>query len=204
MNEKDKNEFAEKIFSAMTNIDDKLIEQAEAPLEQVEVPLEQTENPSVKKIKKRKKPKKFLTMAACLALVMVIAIPVIIKVSGGQPKDTASPKAGITEQVDGNAEESAVKNKNTPATVENGPIEEKNGLVLNAYDGHGLDGSSYGTKEIFSVMKSSELPTYGECYIVAINNETTGEVIKIFSATGYELKMAFAGNCLDDVIEKLG
>lgn len=192
MNENDKNEFAEKIFSAMTNIDDELIEQAEAPLEQAETP----------SVKKRKKPKKFLAMAACLALVIVIAIPVIVKMSVSQPKDAASPKTGITEQVDGNAEESAVKNKNTPATVENGPIEEKNGLVLNAYDGHGLDGSSYGTKEIFSVMKSSELPTYGECYIVAINNETTGEVIKIFSATGYELKMAFAGNCLDDVIEK--
>lgn len=194
MNENDKNEFAEKIFSAMTNIDDELIVQAETPLEQAETT----------SVKKRKSPKKFLAMAACLALVIVIAIPVIIKVSENQPKEAASPKTGITEQIDGNAEESAAINKSSQAPAKNGPIEEKNGLVLNAYDGHGLDGSSYGTKEIFSVMKSSELPTYGECYIVAINNETTGEVIKIFSATGYELKMAFAGNCLDDVIEKFG
>ena len=95
------------------------------------------------------------------------------------------------------------KKETVNSVAANGPIEEKNGLTLNSYTGHGLDGSTYGTKEIFSTMKSSTLPTYGECFIVAVNNETTGEVIKIFSATGYELKMAFAGNCLDDVLERI-
>lgn len=238
MSEDNKKILSEKIYSAITNIDDSLIEEAEnytlpqttddtvvesevnRTPEKADTPeakwntLEQVSPPAASE-KKHKNPKKYILMAACFTIIVIIAIPVISKFAVSDTEKSNAPKSSISDEYakdngksrdltdngkvsnDKNAESEIVQ-----SAAANGPIEEKNGLTLNSYTGHGLDGSSYGTKEIFSTMKSSTLPTYGECYIVAVNNETTGEVIKIFSATGYELKMAFAGNSLDDVLEK--
>lgn len=228
MSEDNKKDLSEKIYSAITNIDDSLIEEAEnytahqatddtAVESEISRTPEKADTPETKwntpeqvspaaPEKKHKKPKKYILMAACFAIIVIIAIPVISKFAVSSPEKSNAPENSVSDEYaktnckvsnDKNAESETVRSAAT-----NGPIEEKSGLTLNAYTGHGLDGSSYGTKEIFSTMKSSTLPTYGECYIVAVNNETTGEVIKIFSATGYELKMAFAGNSLDDVLKK--
>lgn len=226
MSEDNKKELSEKIYSAITNIDDSLIEEAENYTEpqttdnavaesEISRSTPEQANPGAPE-KKHKKPKKYILMAACFAIVVIIAIPVISKFAVSSPEKSNTPENSIYDEYakdNGKSRDltdngKASNDKNTESeTVQsatsNGPIEEKNGLTLNSYTGHGLDGSSYGTKEIFSTMKSSILPTYGECYIVAVNNETTGEVIKIFSATGYELKMAFAGNSLDDVLERI-
>lgn len=217
-------EFSEKLYSAITNIDDKLLEEAEsytpseiknvcesseAPKkEQASQNTSETELHKDKK-KKKKSSKKYILTAACLAVVILVSVPVISKIVKSNQKDTGPSDSSISENLvekasDKTDNDSDSRKEETVNNVAaNGPIEEKNGLTLNSYTGHGLDGSTYGTKEIFSTMKSSTLPTYGECFIVAVNNETTGEVIKIFSATGYELKMAFAGNCLDDVLERI-
>lgn len=229
INKDKKIEFSEKIYSAITNIDDMLLEEAESytpseiknVCESSEAPKKEqasqnTSETELQKDKKQKKKnsKKYILTAACLAVVILVSVPVISKVVKSNQKDAGPSDSSISENLvekasdkkasDKTDNDSDGRKKETVNSVAaNGPIEEKNGLTLNSYTGHGLDGSTYGTKEIFSTMKSSTLPTYGECFIVAVNNETTGEVIKIFSATGYELKMAFAGNCLDDVLERI-
>ncbi len=144
----------------------------------------------------KKKSKKAIIFTICIVIAAALSVFLVSTLVTG---NSSNNNKNALDNNNTTESPSSTESNTAPA---NGPIEEKNGLTLNLYVGHGLDGSSYGTEEIFSTMKSSTLPTYGECFIVAVNNEITGEVIKIFSATGYELKMAFAGNSLDDVLEK--
>lgn len=171
-----KDAFSEKLFEAITDIDDEFL---------IEADEENTNH-------RNRNRSHILLIAACFVFTVVVAAPIIAVMNGGfgrlASKDNAFSMAETADGVDvaGDSANCGI----IPET------DEFNGYTIhmNYYDGYILDDSTKDPQEVLSLMKTTDI-NEKSYYIVVVRSER----IKVYDVATLELIADKEGTSVEDV-----
>lgn len=175
-----KDAFSEKLFEAITDIDDEFLIEAD----------EESIN------HRDRYRNRILLIAACFAFTVVVAAPIIAVMNGGFGRLASNDNAfSMAETVDvADVADDSANGGIIPET------DEFNGYTIhmNYYDGYILDDPEKDPQEVLSLMKTTDI-NEKSYYIVVVRSER----IKVYDAETLELIADKEGTSLADVALEL-